>query len=79
MHIILNALSLACAESSIGSLQVGCLMALSGVPMWELFVYVGYWWRARVLRARQRAESIKTKVIPDKHQRYFNFEGMSLR
>jgi len=60
MHTILNALSLACAESSIGSMQVGFLMALAGVPVKELFVYVGYWRRTRVPRARQRAENVKT-------------------
>ena len=42
MHTILNALSLACAQSSIGTMQVGFLMALAGVPVWDLFVYVGY-------------------------------------
>ena len=35
MHTILNALSLACAESRIGSMQVGFLMALAGVPVRE--------------------------------------------
>ena len=59
MHTILNALSLACAESSIGSMQVGFIMALAGVPVRELFVYVGYWRRTRVPRARQRAEGAK--------------------
>ena len=59
MHTILNALSLACAESSIGSMQVGFLMALAGVPVRELFIYVGYWWRMRVHHACQWAESIK--------------------
>ena len=47
MHTILNALSLACAESSIGSMQVGFLMALAGVPVRELFIYVGHWRRMR--------------------------------
>ena len=80
MHTILNALSLACAEPSIGSMQVGFIMALAGVPVRELFVYVGYWLRTRVPHARQWAESVK-RVIPDKHQRYFKyyFKGMSLR
>jgi len=43
-------------------MQVGFLMALAGVPLMELFVYVGYWRRTRVPRARQRAraESVKT-------------------
>ena len=59
MHTILNAPSLACAESSIGSIQVGFLKALAGVPVRELFIYVGYWWRTRVPRAHQRAESAK--------------------
>jgi len=60
MHTILNALSLACAKSSIGSMQVGFIMALAGVPVREFFVYVGYWWRTRILRARQWAENVKT-------------------
>ena len=59
MPTILNALSLACAESSICSMQVGFLMALAGVPVRELFVYVEYWRRRRVPRARQWAESAK--------------------
>ncbi len=56
---ILNALLLACAVSSIGSMQVGFLMALSGVPVRELFDNVGYWWRTRVPCARQEVESAK--------------------
>ena len=60
MHTILNALSLACAESRIGSMQVGIIMALTGVPMKELFIYVGYWRNTRVPCARQWAESEKT-------------------
>ena len=59
MHTILNALSLACAELSIGRMQVGFIMALAGVPVRELSVYVGYWRRTRVPRARQRAENEK--------------------
>ena len=59
MHTILNALLLACAESSIGSMQAGFIMALAGVPVRELFD-VGYWRRTRVPRARQRAENVKT-------------------
>ena len=80
MLTIMNVLSLACAESSIGSMQVGFLMALAGVPVRELFDYVGYWRRTRVPCARQWAESAK-KGIPGKHQRYFKyyFKGMSLR
>jgi hypothetical protein len=42
MLTILNVLSLVCAESSIGSMQVGFLMALAGVHVRELFDYVGY-------------------------------------
>ena len=42
MVTILNALSLACAKSSIGSMQVSFLMALAGVPVRELFNHVGY-------------------------------------
>jgi hypothetical protein len=59
MLAILNAMSLACAESSIGSMQVGFLMALAGVPVRKLFNYVGYCRRKRVTCARQRAESAK--------------------
>ena len=59
MHTILNDLSLACAESSICSMQVGFIMALAGVPVRELFVCVGYWRRTRVPRARQWTENIK--------------------
>ena len=43
MLIIMNVLLLACAESSIGSMRVGFLMALAGVPVKELFDCVGYW------------------------------------
>jgi len=59
MHTILNALLLACAKSSIGSMQIGFLMALAGVLVRELFVYVGYWRRTRVPRAHHWAESVK--------------------
>jgi hypothetical protein len=41
-------------------MQVGFLMALTGVPVRELFLYVRYWWRTRVLHAPQWAESVKT-------------------
>ena len=61
MLTIVNALLLACAESSIGSMQVGFLMALAGVPVRELFDYVGYWRRKRVPRACQWAESAKKR------------------
>ena len=60
MHTILNALLLACAELSIGSMQVGFLMALAEVPVRVMFVYVGYWRRTSVPRARQWDESVKT-------------------
>jgi hypothetical protein len=60
MHTILNALLIVCAKSSIGSMQVGVIMALTGVPMRELFIYVGYWRNTRVPCARQWAESEKT-------------------
>ncbi len=56
---ILNALSLACAESRVGSTQVGFVMALVGVPVKELLDNVGYWRRTRVSRACQRAASVK--------------------
>ena len=81
MLTIMNALLLVCAKSSIGSMQVGFLMAMAGVPVRELFVYVGYWRRTRVPCGRQPAERVKTRVIPDKHRRYFKyyFEGMSFR
>jgi hypothetical protein len=68
MLTILNALSLACAKSSIGIMQVGFRMALAGVPVRELFNNVEYWWRTRVPCARQWAESAK-EVIPEKHLR----------
>jgi len=51
MPTILNALSLACAESSIGSMQVGFLIALAGV------------WRTRFPCACQRAESTKNSDL----------------
>ncbi len=57
MLTIMNALLLAYAESSIGSMQVGFPMALAGVPVRELFDYAGYWRRKRVPRACQWAES----------------------
>ncbi len=50
---ILNALLLACAKLSIGSMQVGFVMALVGVPAKELLNDVGYWQRTRVPRACQ--------------------------
>jgi hypothetical protein len=56
MDAILNAMSLACAESGGGIMQVGFLMALDGVPVMELFHNVGYWRRTRVRLARQRTE-----------------------
>ena len=59
MLTILNALSLACAEPVMSGMLDGILMALAGVPVRELFVYVGYWWRTRVPCARQQAESVK--------------------
>jgi hypothetical protein len=59
MFTIMTVLSLACAESSIGSMHVGFLMALAGVPVRELFNYVQYWRRTRVPHARQRAKSAK--------------------
>ena len=76
MLTILNALSLACAKLSIGSMQVCFLMALAGGPVGELFHYVGYWRRKRVPRARQRAESAK-KSDPGKTPKDFKyyFEG----
>ena len=55
----LNILLLACTKSSIGSMRVDFLMALAGVPVRELFVYVGYWKRTRVPCAPQWAESAK--------------------
>jgi hypothetical protein len=42
---ILNALSLAYAESNVGSTQAGFIMALVGVPVKELLDDVGYWRR----------------------------------
>jgi hypothetical protein len=43
MLTILNALSIAFAKLSIGSIQVGFPMALAGVPVRELFDNVGHW------------------------------------
>jgi hypothetical protein len=40
MLTILNVLLLGCAKPSIGSMQVGFLMALAGVPVRESFDYV---------------------------------------
>jgi len=67
MLTILNALLLACAKSSIGSMQVGFLMALAGVPLTlrELSGNVRYWLRTRVPHACQLAESA-TKSDPGK-------------
>ncbi len=59
MDATLNAMSLACAESGSGIIQVGFLMALAGVPVMELFHNVGYWRRTRVCCACQWAESGK--------------------
>ncbi len=59
MLTILNALSLARTESSICSMQAGFLMALAGVHGRELVDYVEFWWRMRVLSARQWAERAK--------------------
>ena len=64
----LNALSLACAKSSISSMQTGFLMALAGVPARELLDNVGYWQRTWVPCSCQLAESAK-RVIPEKHLR----------
>ncbi len=58
---ILNALPLACTESSIGSTQVGFVMALVGVPVKELLDDVGYWRRTRVPCACQWAASVKKR------------------
>ncbi len=58
---ILNALSLAYAESNVGSMQAGFIMALVGVPVKELLDNVGYWRRTRVSCARQRAASVKKR------------------
>ena len=58
---ILNALPLACAESSVGSTQVGFVMALVGVPVKELLDNVGYWRRTRVPCACQPAASVKKR------------------
>ena len=67
MHAILNAMLI--------SMQVGFLMALAGVPVRELFVYVGYWWRTRVPCARQQAESVKMSDPGHSPK----VQGMSLR
>ncbi len=54
-----NALLLACAKSSIVSMQVGFLMALAVVSVRKLFDRVGNWWRTRVPCAHQWPESAK--------------------
>ena len=59
MLTILNALPLACAKLSMGSMQVGFVMALFGVPVKELFNDVGCWQRTRVPCACQWAASVK--------------------
>jgi hypothetical protein len=61
-------------------MQAGFLMALEGVPVRELFVYVGYWRRTRVPRARPRAESEK-KSDSGKTPKVLQvlFRGMSFR
>ena len=51
------------ATSSIGSTQVGFVMALIGVPVKELLDNVGYWRRMRVPRACQRAASVKKRIV----------------
>ncbi len=58
---ILNALLLACAETSVDSMQVGFVMALVGVPVKELLDDVGYWQRTRVPHACQWAASVKKR------------------
>ena len=64
---ILNALSLVCAKWSIGSMQVGFVMALGGVPVKELFDDVGYWPRTRLPRLVNPLR--KKRVIAEKHVR----------
>ena len=73
MHAILNAMLI--------SMQVGFLMALAGVPVGELFIYVGYWWRTRVPHALDGQRAQKRVILLGKHQKCFKyyFEGMSFR
>ncbi len=79
---IFNAMPLVCAKSSVGSMQVGFVMALVGVPVKELLDDVGYWWRTRVPRACQRAASLKKRCYQQLFQyRYFagiRFAGLSV-
>jgi hypothetical protein len=79
MHTILNPLSLACTEPSKGSMQVSFLMALAGVSVGGLFIYVGYWRRTRVPHALNGLRAQKRVILLGKHQMYFKyyFEGMS--
>ena len=72
-----NALLLACAKPSIGSMQVGFLMTLAGVSVREFFDNVRYWWRPRVPRARQQAESVK-RVIPENTQILFRVDVIEI-
>ena len=55
MLTILNALMLACAKLSVGSTQVGFIMALVRVPVKELLFdnVLGYWQRTGVPCAGQ--------------------------
>jgi hypothetical protein len=66
MLTILNALPRGCTKLSVGSTQVGFVMALAGVPVKELLNSVGYWLRTRVPCACQRAASVKN-VIAQKY------------
>ena len=61
MLTVLNAQPLACAESSVGSTQIGFVMALVGVHVKELLDDVGYWRRTRGPCACQRAASVKKR------------------
>ena len=62
---ILNALLLAYAESNVGSMQAGFIMALVGVPVKELLDDVGYWRRTRVPWLVNGLRSVKSVI---KHQ-----------
>ena len=63
MLTILNALMLACAKLSVGSTQVGFIMALVRVPVKELLFdnVLGYWQRTGVPCAGQWAVSVEKR------------------
>ncbi len=63
---ILNAMLLECTKLSIGSIQVGFLMALAGVSVGEMFMGVGRERGSLVLPNRLRGQK---RIILEKHLR----------